>query len=101
MATHLRTIAFRDPVVPLLANADARPITTADGCRGELVEHLTTGVDWVAAVERMCAAGVDTFVEVGPGKVLAGLTKRIAPDALVVNLDDPADPDRLAVPFKE
>ena len=57
------------------------PITTADGARAELVEHLTAGVDWVAAVETMLAAGVDTFVEVGPGKVLTGLIKRIAPDA--------------------
>ena len=69
------------PDVPLLANADARPITTADGARAELVEHLTAGVDWVAAVERMTAAGVDTFIEVGPGRVLTGLIKRIAPDA--------------------
>ena len=97
----LATIAFHDPSVPLLANQDARPITTADGCRAELVEHLTAGVDWVRAVEQMAAQGVDTFIEVGPGKVLAGLIKRIAPDATVISLDDPAAPDRLAVPFKE
>ncbi len=101
MRAHLATITFHDPAIPLLANADARPITTADGCRAELVEHLTTGVDWVAAVERMTAAGVDTFIEVGPGRVLAGLVKRIAPDTTVIPLDDPAASDRLAVPFKE
>ena len=101
MRGHLATIAFHDPSVPLLANQDARPITTADGCRAELVEHLTAGVDWVRAVEQMAAQGVDTFIEVGPGKVLAGLIKRIAPDATVISLDDPAAPDRLAVPFKE
>ena len=49
----LETIEFHDPRVPLLANADGRPITTADGCRTELVEHLTAGVDWVGAVETM------------------------------------------------
>ena len=75
------TSTFHDPTVPLLANADARPITTADAARAELVEHLTAGVDWVAAVERMTAAGVTTFIEVGPGRVLTGLIKRIAPDA--------------------
>jgi [acyl-carrier-protein] S-malonyltransferase len=101
MRAHLATIAFSDPAIPLLANADARPITTATGCRAELVEHLTTGVDWVAAVERMGAEGVDTFIEVGPGRVLTGLIKRIAPDATVISLDDPAAADRLAVPFKE
>ena len=59
MRRALADVEFHDPAVPLLANADARPITTADGARAELVEHLTAGVDWVAAVERMAAAGVD------------------------------------------
>ena len=67
------------PTVPLLANADARPIETAEACRTELVEHLTAGVDWVRAVEQMAAAGVTTFVEIGPGRVLTGLIRRIAP----------------------
>ena len=95
MRRALADIAFADPHPPLLANADARPITTAAGCRDELVEHLTAGVDWVGAVGRMTAAGVTTFVEVGPGKVLTGLIRRIAPDAEVVAADDPASIDRL------
>jgi [acyl-carrier-protein] S-malonyltransferase len=99
MRSILADIPFRDPAVPLLANADARPITTADGARAELVEHLTAGVDWVAAVERMTAAGVDAFVEVGPGRVLTGLIKRIVPTIETFPVDDPASPDRLAVPF--
>jgi [acyl-carrier-protein] S-malonyltransferase len=99
MRRALADVEFRDPVVPLLANADAREITTAEAARAELVEHLTAGVDWVAAVQRMAAAGVDSFVEVGPGRVLTGLIKRIAPDAEAIALDDPSSPDRLAVPF--
>jgi [acyl-carrier-protein] S-malonyltransferase len=95
----LADVEFHDPAIPLLANADARPITTADAARAELVEHLTAGVDWVAAVERMVSAGVTTFIEVGPGRVLTGLIKRIAPDAEAIALDDPNSPDRLAVPF--
>jgi [acyl-carrier-protein] S-malonyltransferase len=99
MRAVIASVVFSDPGMPLLANADARPITTAEGCRAELVEHLTTGVDWVAAVERMVADGVTTFVEVGPGRVLTGLVKRIAPDAAAIALDDPIAPDRLAAPF--
>ncbi len=99
MSRILATVTFHDPEPPLLANADARIVTTADQARGELVEHLTTGVDWVAAVERMVADGVTTFVEVGPGRVLTGLIKRIAPDATALATDDPNAPDRLAVPF--
>ncbi|HEX8025817.1 MAG TPA: ACP S-malonyltransferase, partial [Candidatus Limnocylindrales bacterium] len=95
MRSVLETVPIQDPVVPMLANADARPITTADGVRTELVEHLTAGVDWVAAVEAMTAAGVDTFVEVGPGKVLTNLIKRIAPDATAIALDDADALERL------
>src|SRR5262245_6340917 len=91
----LAGITFADPQVPLLANADARPITTGEAARSELIEHLTAGVDWVAAVEHMTAAGVTTFVEVGPGKVLTGLIKRIAPDAELLPADDPATFDQL------
>jgi [acyl-carrier-protein] S-malonyltransferase len=94
----LESVEFSDPAAPLLANADARPLTTGDECRAELVEHLTRGVDWVTAVERMSAAGVRHFVEVGPGKVLTGLIKRIYPDAEAAALDDPSAPGRLAVP---
>jgi [acyl-carrier-protein] S-malonyltransferase len=90
---------FADPEPALLANADGRPIETAAACRIELVEHLTTGVDWIRTVEAMTAAAVTTFIEVGPGRVLTGLIKRIAPDAAAIPLDDPSAPDRLAVPF--
>jgi [acyl-carrier-protein] S-malonyltransferase len=99
MAAVVRSVAFADPSIPLLANADARTIDSAEAARTELVEHLTQGVDWVAAVERMAAAGVATFIEVGPGRVLTGLIKRINPDVEAIALDEAAAPDRLAVPF--
>ena len=98
MRETLADVAFADPTTTLLANADARPISTAEEARAELVDHLTAGVDWVTAVERMAAAGVTTFVEVGPGKVLSGLIKRISPDAEIVSADDPATHDRLIDP---
>jgi [acyl-carrier-protein] S-malonyltransferase len=101
MAEVLAGISFHDPRPPLLANADARVITTADGCRAELVDHLTTGVDWVGAIEAMRASDVTTFVEIGPGQVLTGLIKRIAPDAVAIATDDKAASDRLAVPFAD
>ncbi len=95
MRAALAGVAFHDPHPTLLANADATEIATADGCRAELIEHLTAGVDWVGAVGTMRAAGVDTFIEVGPGKVLTGLIRRIAPDAEVIAADDPATAQRL------
>lgn len=99
MRAILATVEFHDPRVPLLANADARAITTADGARTELVDHLTAGVDWVRAVETMLAAGVDTFVEVGPGKVLTNLVKRIAPEATTIALEDALAAETFDLPF--
>src|SRR5918993_1587703 len=101
MAEVLAGITFHDPRPPLLANADARVITTADGCRAELVDHLTTGVDWVGAIEAMRTHRITTFIEIGPGQVLTGLIKRIAPDAVTIATDDKAAADRLAVPFAD
>jgi [acyl-carrier-protein] S-malonyltransferase len=97
----LAEVAFHDPEPPLLANADARELTTGEACRAELVDHLTTGVDWVGAVEAMRDRGVGTFIEVGPGRVLTGLIRRIAPEVGAIALDDPAAADRLAIPFTE
>jgi [acyl-carrier-protein] S-malonyltransferase len=101
MTRVLASVSFADPKVPLLANSDARPITTAEGARGELIEHLTRGVDWIAAVQRMSADGVATFVEIGPGKVLTGLIKRIAPDANAIAVDEAAAPGGIAVPLND
>jgi [acyl-carrier-protein] S-malonyltransferase len=88
MRRALAEVRFADPHAPLLANADAAFLTDGEACREELIDHLTRGVDWVRAVEAMRAAGVDTFVEVGTGKVLSGLVRRIAPEARTIAIDD-------------
>ena len=98
MGELLATVDFADPSAPLLANADGRLLETGEDCRSELVEHLTRGVDWIATVERMTSAGIETFVEIGPGRVLTGLIKRIAPAADAAALDDPSLAGRLAIP---
>ena len=95
MRRALAGVAFHDPEPILLANADAHPLTTAEACRTELVDHLMAGVDWIRIVDGMIADGVTTFVEVGPGRVLTGLIKRIAPDAELIPADDPASLARL------
>ena len=98
MAAVLAEVTFHDPNPAGLRNADADPIRTAAEARSELVDHLTTGVDWIRAVEAMAAAGVTTFIEIGPGRVLTGLTSRIVPDATAIATDAPTTPDGIAVP---
>jgi len=99
MRAVLADVEFREPTAALLANADAHPILDGEGARAELVEHLTRGVDWVRAVETMTADGVDTFIEVGPGKVLTNLIKRIAPEAKAIALDDVLAGEGLDLPI--
>jgi malonyl CoA-acyl carrier protein transacylase len=82
---------FRDPSVPVVGNVHANMIRTADGLRDELSEHLVHGVQWVATVRNMAAIGVTDFVEIGPGRVLTGLVKRISPESNAHALDEADD----------
>jgi [acyl-carrier-protein] S-malonyltransferase len=87
----LARVPFREPRVPMLGNVHASVIHTADGLRHELSEHLVHGVQWTETVRRMVAGGVTDFVEVGPGRVLTGLIKRISPTANARSVDEPGD----------
>ncbi|HVM23972.1 MAG TPA: ACP S-malonyltransferase [Candidatus Limnocylindrales bacterium] len=87
----LALVPFRDPKVPMLGNVHASVINTADGLRIELTEHLVHGVQWTETVRRMVADGVTDFVEVGPGRVLSGLIRRISPEAGTHPVDTPPD----------
>jgi malonyl CoA-acyl carrier protein transacylase len=66
-------------------------IRSAEGLREELTDHLVHGVQWVATIRNMAAIGVTDFVEVGPGRVLTGLIKRISPDVQAHALDETDD----------
>src|SRR5262249_3843617 len=91
MAAALTRVAVKAPVVPLVANVAARPVTDpADIVRG-LVEQVTGTVRWRESVAFMAAAGVTTFYEVGAGKVLSGLVKRIAEGANGISVGTPDD----------
>jgi len=88
MRRALADVDFSSPRAPLLANANASLLTSGEACREELIDHLTQGVDWVSAVEHMAGSGVDIFIEIGPGKVLTGLVRRIAGEATTIAIDD-------------
>ena len=85
----LRSLVVSDPVVPVVANVDGAPKRRGAEAVEALVEQVSAPVLWEAVVRRLSASGVDTFVEVGPGKVLAGLIKKIDRTASVVSVGDP------------
>jgi [acyl-carrier-protein] S-malonyltransferase len=90
LAHDLSVVAFRDPAPPLVNNADARVVITADDCREGLVRQVSAPVRWMEAVQVLAAQGVDTVIEVGPATVLTGLVKKIDKGLRVMNVEDPA-----------
>ena len=88
LAEIIAGIKFNDPQVPIIANATSLSLTTADAVKGELMSQLCSCVHWKRSMKAMTNAGVDTFVEFGPGKVLGNLMKRIDRQASVYSLGD-------------
>jgi len=91
MAEALAKTAPRAPCVPLVANVSARRESDPGRIRDLLVQQVTATVRWRECVTAMTEMGVDSFVELGAGKVLAGLVKRIAPDASGMSAGTPAE----------
>ncbi len=91
MADALAKVTINPPAVPLVANVLASAITDPDEIRRRLVEQVTGTVRWRESVAYMAAQGVQTFYEVGAGKVLTGLVKRLAEGASGVAVGSPAD----------
>jgi [acyl-carrier-protein] S-malonyltransferase len=89
LAGELAAITWSDLKMPLVNNAEARVITKAGEIQRSLVRQLPSPVRWEDSVKTMAGMGVTTFVEVGPGTVLSGLIKRILPDAVTLNVNDP------------
>jgi [acyl-carrier-protein] S-malonyltransferase len=91
MRRALAEVTMRPPVVPVYANVTAGPLTEPDTIRDALVSQVTGTVRWAESVAAMAEAGVDRFHELGAGKVLTGLVKRIAPNATAVAVGTPDD----------
>jgi [acyl-carrier-protein] S-malonyltransferase len=83
---HLAKVSLQNPMVPVVANVTAKPVQSADEIRQLLVQQVSSSVLWEDSVRYLVNAGVDTFIEIGPGNVLSGLIKKIAPDAYTVSL---------------
>jgi len=95
LAEALTSAEITDPVVPVIANYTAQPQTSADAIRENLARQVTGSVRWVESVRFMLDSGVEGFIELGAGSVLAGLVKRIAPEAEVTSVGDKSSVDAL------
>jgi len=90
LAVDLEAVGFDDLQVPLVTNVDAAVVEEAAAGRDSLVRQVSSPVRWLESVELLIKEGVDTFVEVGPGKVLTGLMRQISKDVRCFNVEDSA-----------
>lgn len=99
MAAELAKAAFAAPRVPVIANVDAAPAASGDAARDALVRQIDGPVRWVESVTWMAGtAGVETFLEIGPGTVLSGLNRRIAAGTVCASLSEPQQLEKLLAP---
>jgi [acyl-carrier-protein] S-malonyltransferase len=89
-------VVFRPPVIPVISNVTAQPLTDVDSIKQELVKQLRNCIQWQRSVEYMIRSGVATFYEIGPGRVLSGLIRRINSDLRIFNASGIEDIVQLA-----
>ncbi len=93
LATELNAMTFNAPQIPVINNANVEKATDADAIKLALVKQLYGPVRWTETVECMANEGVETLLEMGPGKVLTGLTKRIVKTLNAMSVNDVASLD--------
>jgi [acyl-carrier-protein] S-malonyltransferase len=86
MSKILSGIPFHNPLISIVANTTAQPLTNARAIKEELLEQLCHPVQWQRSIEYMVDTGVETFIEVGPGEVLTGLIRRISKKVQALNI---------------
>ncbi|MCD6554347.1 MAG: [acyl-carrier-protein] S-malonyltransferase [Chloroflexi bacterium] len=92
----MENVAFRPARIPLIANVTAQPIRTPEEIRHELGVQLISPVRWTESIQHLIKQGVDTFIEIGPKKVLNGLIKRIDRNVARISVGDVAGVEALA-----
>ena len=94
-------LELNNALVPVVTNVDANATTDSSDFRAKMPKQIYSSVHWTQTIQKMVADGVEIFVEIGPGKVLAGLNKKIAPQAKVFNVFDKASLDTTVASLKE
>jgi [acyl-carrier-protein] S-malonyltransferase len=101
LGLELDEIKLNDPIIDVMANYSADYVRTGDKAKELLVNQVAGPVRWVEIIERMAKDGVDIFVEVGPGKVLSGLNRRISRELKTYNIEDMASFEKTLAILKE
>jgi [acyl-carrier-protein] S-malonyltransferase len=86
LAAIIASLEFHDPTIPVVANTTALPLTSGDQVKRELIDQVCNGVQWQRSIEYMINDGITTFIEIGPGRVLSGLVKRISKEVQLQNV---------------
>jgi len=100
-AEFIKDIQLNNSSIPVITNVDAELTTNAEDFRTKMPKQIYSSVHWTQTIQKMIEEGVDTFIEIGPGKVLAGLNKKIAPEANVYNVFDKASLEATVTALKE
>lgn len=100
-ASFVSELELNDAKMPVITNVDATETLKADDFKSKMPKQISSSVHWTQTIQKMIEEGVDTFVEIGPGKVLAGLNKKIAPESTVYNVFDKASLDATVTALKE
>ena len=88
LAVDLRALRFSAPRMPVVTNVDAKAIQDTEQARDALIRQVTGAVQWVRSIHALVAAGIQTFVEIGPGKVLTGLLRQIDRSKTGLNVEN-------------
>ncbi len=88
LAAELENIIFEDPGTPVIANATAKVVSSSSEIKELLIRQVSSPVLWESTIRLMLENGVDTFIEIGPGKVLGGFVKKISKEARNFNIED-------------
>ncbi len=100
-ASYIADAELNDSSIPVITNVDAQPTMDAEDFRVKMPRQIYSSVYWTQTIQKMVEEGVDTFIEIGPGKVLSGLNKKIAPEATVYNVFDKASLESTVAALKE